>query len=514
MTGHPHGVWIWNLPVLGSNYLNRLIQSKVKRVYLKVFDAKSKPMFWAKNPSFGGDQCTLEIIKQFKDQGIQVYGWGYHYGTPDITAQVGAVKQALDCGLDGYILDLEVEVEAASTHNDVKKLLQALRPLVPAGTLGYTSFGHPGFHPDIPWKILDDICDLAFPQIYFEKFGFGKTNEDEVQDCLKAHTDKGLTKPILPIWGSEPDSKNPASASELQSYLNRFPGSSIYRLPEFRDGNLERSQAWNLIYSDQPLVNTGGSEAKDFELPPLTRVLRQGTKGEDVEALQKILKVLGFNVGDVDGDFGTDTENAVRAFQTKAGITIDGEVYTLTWKELGGRFDDQSVIISPEKPRIKLANFAENEANKELQWTSASSEAEKYLEIFRVPMQRLKHIGTAKVFYDWCGAFVYYCCRESEIDVPIQPDGFWATMALVESWQYWAKKKGFWFPNGSITPNRGDIVIFDWASTRGAYNHIGIVRGYTPGNTTFLTSEGNKSNRSGNFVRNLSDVEGFIRITI
>jgi hypothetical protein len=520
MAEHPNGVWIWNLPVLTSDYLNRLVECKVKRVYLKVFDGKSRLMFWAKNPTFGGDQCTSEVIKQFKDRDIQVYGWGYHYGTPDINAQVKAVKQALECGLDGYVLDVEEEVKAATTHDDVQNLLEALRPLVPAGTLGYTSFGHPNFHHEIPWKILDEFCDIALPQIYFEKFGFKDTNEDEVQECLKAHRDQGLTKPILPIWGSEPDSKNPASTSELQSYLNRFPGSSIFRLPELREGKLERSQAWNLLYSNQPLVNTGGSEASDFELPPLTRVLRLGTKGEDVKALQKTLNALGFNAGDVDGDFGINTQRAVRAFQTKAGITVDGEVYTQTWKELRARFDKDTVIIQPENPRIKLADFAENEASKQLRWTSGDSEAEKYLKTFRKPMFDIIIRGEhqihtlSPVLYDWCGAFVYYCCQEVGIDVPIQPEGFWATMALVASWQYWAKKKGFWFPNGSTTPARGDIVIFDWPRISGAYNHIAIVRGYTPGNSTFMTSEGNRGNISGNFGdRKLSDVEGFIRIT-
>ncbi|MBD2413572.1 peptidoglycan-binding protein [Nostoc calcicola FACHB-389] len=519
MGEHPHGVWIWNLPALSSNYLNRLIECKVKRVYLKVFDGKSRVMFWGKNPTFGGEQCTLEVIKQFKDKDIQVYGWGYHYGTPNIDDQIDAVKQALECGLDGYVLDVEEEVKAASTHNDVKKLLVGLRPLVPAGTLGYTSFGHPGFHPEVPWTILDDFCDIALPQIYFEKFGFKDTNEEEVQECLKAHKTKGLTKPILPIWGSETDSKNPASASELQSYLNRFPGSSIYRLPELRNGTLERSQAWNLIYSDRPLVNTGGSEPADFDLPPLTRVLRQGTKGKDVEALQKALNALGFNVGDIDGDFGIVTENAVRDFQVKAGITVDGEVYTQTWKELSNSFDDNIVVIAPENPRIKLANFAENEAAKQLQWKGGSSEAEKYLKTFRKPMfdivdeQGNRQISTLNpVIYDWCAAFVHFCCRETGIDVPIQPQGFWATMALVESWKFWAKKNRYWNPKGSIVPQRGDILVFDWQRNNSQLDHIGLVRGYTPGDSTIQTSEGNRGNRSGNFTRELADVAGFIRI--
>ncbi|MGB3512103.1 MAG: peptidoglycan-binding protein [Microcoleaceae cyanobacterium] len=513
MATHPNGIWIWNLALISNDYLEKLVKVKAKRVYLKVFDGKSRPMFWS-------DQCSADIVKKIKDKGIQVFGWGYHYGTSDVEPQVSAVKQALDCDLDGYILDLEVEVENTSRHPNVETLLTKLRPLIPTGALGYTSFGHPGFHPNVPWKILDRYCDIALPQIYFEKFGFRATNEDEVQDCLKSHKSMGLSKPILPIWGSESDSSRPAKASELQTYLNRFPGSSIWRLPEFRNGQLERSEAWNLDYSGGAVIPIGGSST-DFALPTLTRVLRRGIIGEDVRALQKALNILGFNAGDEDGEFRSNTERAVRAFQNNAGITVDGEVYTQTWKELADKFDNSIIDIPRENPRLKLANFAENEANKQLRWSNNNSEAEKYLKAFRRPMWELDQFGPGvswetaqKVFFDWCGGFVYYCCREAGIDIPIQPDGFWATMALVASWKYWASKKGFWYLKGSgFNPARGDIVIFDWSDISGAYNHIGIVRGYTPGSSTLITSEGNKSNRSGNFTRNLSDVEGFIRIT-
>ncbi|MEH1991034.1 hypothetical protein [Nostoc sp.] len=62
-------------------------------------------------------------------------------------------------GCKNQIVDFEKEVEDKSTHIYVEKLLFALRPLVQEGTLGYTSFGHPGLHPNVPWEILDKYCD-------------------------------------------------------------------------------------------------------------------------------------------------------------------------------------------------------------------------------------------------------------------------------------------------------------------------------------------------------------------
>jgi murein DD-endopeptidase MepM/ murein hydrolase activator NlpD len=57
--------------------------------------------------------------------------------------------------------------------------------------------------------------------------------------------------------------------------------------------------------------------------------LKKGSKGSDVKKLQTALKVTA------DGDFGPITEKAVKAYQTKKGITVTGVVDETTWKRLG-----------------------------------------------------------------------------------------------------------------------------------------------------------------------------------
>jgi N-acetylmuramoyl-L-alanine amidase len=49
-------------------------------------------------------------------------------------------------------------------------------------------------------------------------------------------------------------------------------------------------------------------------------------RGDDVRELQNRLNRLGFTCGSVDGLFGPETEEAVREFQTNAGLRIDGIV--------------------------------------------------------------------------------------------------------------------------------------------------------------------------------------------
>lgn len=73
----------------------------------------------------------------------------------------------------------------------------------------------------------------------------------------------------------------------------------------------------------------GGSEPDPKESKVAQPTLRKGSKGEEVKKLQKNLKQLGFKGKDgkvltIDGDFGTNTEYAVRQFQKKNSIEVDG----------------------------------------------------------------------------------------------------------------------------------------------------------------------------------------------
>lgn len=66
--------------------------------------------------------------------------------------------------------------------------------------------------------------------------------------------------------------------------------------------------------------------------------LRKGSEGDQVKAVQRMLYALGYDLGaaKVDGDFGSKTEAAVRAYQKNKGLTVDGIVGQQTWSKLLG----------------------------------------------------------------------------------------------------------------------------------------------------------------------------------
>ena len=64
--------------------------------------------------------------------------------------------------------------------------------------------------------------------------------------------------------------------------------------------------------------------------------LSKGDTGAQVKAMQMLLIGYGYDCGKhgADGDFGGDTDKAVRKFQKAKGLEVDGECGSKTWTKL------------------------------------------------------------------------------------------------------------------------------------------------------------------------------------
>ncbi|MBR1585385.1 MAG: peptidoglycan-binding protein, partial [Clostridia bacterium] len=75
--------------------------------------------------------------------------------------------------------------------------------------------------------------------------------------------------------------------------------------------------------------------------------LSTGATGEEVEELQTLLKEFGYYTSSISGTFDAATAAAVRAFQTRNGLTVDGKVGKNTWKVL--RSGAENVVKKNDK---------------------------------------------------------------------------------------------------------------------------------------------------------------------
>ena len=103
-------------------------------------------------------------------------------------------------------------------------------------------------------------------------------------------------------------------------------------------------------------VFTGGSGVKPdtpkSEYTLGTRTLKKGAKGTDVKALQEFLMQLGYALPryGADGEFGTETEAALKKLQAKAGIKQDGVYGSDTHKAMMDAIADNDAGKEPAEP--------------------------------------------------------------------------------------------------------------------------------------------------------------------
>jgi len=504
--------------------INRIIDNRIR--YKKVERATDVPWF------------IIAVIHQLESSGN--FNTHLHNGDP-LSAKTIHVPKNRPLGVPPFIW--EESAQDALTFDGLSNWTDWSIPGICYQLERFNGFGHRLFHPEVKspylWSFsnhytkgkyrLDGKFDadlvsqqcgtVVFLKRMEEKQLLSLSKQDEIGDTIDITTPKKQVTWFALYRKEESGTSYPVIAANAGSETIEVVELKTKLTDEFIDllGKYPTAKTFLVAPSSSPIPPANAPDisiAPNPTLPKLTRILRWGTKGDDVKALQQVLNKLGFDAGDVDGEFENNTEEAVKAFQLKAGLMVDGEVGPMTWGKLGGEYDPDFSTDPSDPINLRLASFAEIEAAKGLTWHDEKSEAEKYLAPFRQPMRFLGHIGTALDFYNWCAAFVAYCCRNVGIDIPDKPEGFWATMALVASWEFWAKENGYWYPKGSVIPMRGDIVTFDWPDNDapGDFNHIGIIRAHSQGSTLIKTSEGNRRNTSGNFTRSLSSVSGIIRI--
>ena len=89
--------------------------------------------------------------------------------------------------------------------------------------------------------------------------------------------------------------------------------------------------------------DTGSAQPAEMVTYTLgSRMLKKGSAGADVKTLQELLNQLGAGLA-VDGDFGSKTETAVKAFQKKAGLKQDGKYGDQTHTALMAAIADNDV---------------------------------------------------------------------------------------------------------------------------------------------------------------------------
>jgi hypothetical protein len=207
-----------------------------------------------------------------------------------------------------------------------------------------------------------------------------------------------------------------------------------------------------------------------------------GSQGAQVRTLQRLLNKLGFGPLDVDGIFGPLTQAALRRFQAKRKLDVNGVAGDKTWEALLGH------KITIKAPASGGAGAGGGALPK-----GFSGELERIIRTQVGTINQGSYDMANKYTRDlgrgaeaWCADFVSWAFKKAGHDVGVKP--------AVSQWVDYFKAKGDWH----TAPRVGAVVCFDWPGRGGYTDHVGIVS-RIEGDRVYYIS-GNTSNPGGSGV--------------
>jgi len=100
------------------------------------------------------------------------------------------------------------------------------------------------------------------------------------------------------------------------------------------NSRMSNQSSTNQSATNESITNRTETASNSLGLIGDLPTLKLGMRGSDVFWLQKRLQTIGFFQGNVDGIFGQDTHEAVKAAQENYGLKADGIVGAATWQAI------------------------------------------------------------------------------------------------------------------------------------------------------------------------------------
>lgn len=191
---------------------------------------------------------------------------------------------------------------------------------------------------------------------------------------------------------------------------------------------------------------------------------KMGSRGAEVREIQTRLKRWGYLDGAVDGIYGTQTEKAVRYFQRKNGLAVDGIAGPATLRALG--INSTSGTASTGSSGV--GGYSDSDYRLLARIISAEARGESYegqVAVGGVVLNRVKHSSfpntIAGVVYQ-PGAFS--AINDGQINQPVADSCYRAARDAINGWD--ASGGAIYYYNPDKTSNR-------WMRSRPVIKRIG-----------------------------------------
>jgi len=233
------GFFIWQLPNCdGGNpaaIAARASAAGLTHVLIKIADGAN----WIYNYNRETKVDYIPPVQRaLKEAGIQVWGWHYVRGDDPVGEARMAIRRTRELGLDGYVIDAEVEYRRTSKRPAAKRFMKELRAALKDLPIALSTYRFPRLHAELPYAEFLEDCDLAMPQVYFEK---AHNPEQQLERCVEQYMSLRPARPVVPTAPAY----QAGSWAPTPEELHRF-------LVKAREMELRAVNAWSWDYATRP----------------------------------------------------------------------------------------------------------------------------------------------------------------------------------------------------------------------------------------------------------------------
>lgn len=214
------GMYLWvirrveggteNKPPAPELIAERAVEMGLSHVLIKVADSG-----YMYNITKGVD-LVPPVVKELQKRGVQAWGWQYIYGYPEAEAKA-AVKRITELGLDGFVVNAEVEYKKNGMRPLAEQYMRLLRSGAQGTPIGFSSYRYPILHRPLPFDTFLEYSDINMPQVYWVQ---ANNPEAQLARSLKEYDDIGWGGLTIPTGTAYKEHGWQPTNEQVERFLN------------------------------------------------------------------------------------------------------------------------------------------------------------------------------------------------------------------------------------------------------------------------------------------------------
>jgi len=217
------GYFIWKLRECENGDSQAIAESAAQagltHVLIKLADGT-----YSYNINPNGADMVPSVVQALHARGIKAYGWHYIYGKDPVGEANKAIQRINQTQVDGYVIDVEKEFKEPGKDQAAVKYMDRLRANFPNLTLALSSYRFPSYHPQVPWKVFLERCDLNMPQVYWVS---AHNPAEQLARSVREFQNLTPYRPIVPTGSAYKSGGWHASPAEVTAFLEAAKGLNL-----------------------------------------------------------------------------------------------------------------------------------------------------------------------------------------------------------------------------------------------------------------------------------------------